>query len=206
MRCNAVGLNECAFEQSCLSTSLLNNHLCIAVSLTRGRMHDIYLPGVWGHTSHILGKYLHICNSDLVSTQKPQIPAKPSTRFQNRTTHKGNRRPLFAKPDPLLLFLYFLKLFGSKTPHNLFSNVKILKRSLSGKLLLTAREPQYQLPRGNTMVGKSVEKKHKRRLPVFPTMGNSLMFVDLWLHTLRDQKGFYVVGRATIERKQSITV
>ena len=60
MRCNAVGLNECAFEQSCLSTSLLNNHLCIAVSLTRGRMHDIYLPGVWGHTSHILGKYLFV--------------------------------------------------------------------------------------------------------------------------------------------------
>ena len=52
----------------------------------------------------------------------------------------------------------FLEIIWVKTPPNLVLNVKIFKRSLGGKLLLTAREPQYQLPRGNTMVGKGVGK------------------------------------------------
>ena len=67
LRCNAVELNECALGQSCLSTSLLNNHLCIAHSLTRGRMRDVYLPGVWFHT-HAGQISVNIWNSDLVST------------------------------------------------------------------------------------------------------------------------------------------
>ena len=32
-------------------------------------------------------------------------------------------------------------------------------------------------------------------------MGNTLMFADFWLHTVRDEKVFYVVGRATIEKE-----